>query len=239
MLTRELTSGSTCWCCRTLQVPSAAGGPAAPGRTRRGARPSAAAAARARPCTCPCRRAWWSPRSTTRWRGAASAATASTCRDVPSVGARYLPRVRASRRVRRAHRREKGAKHAAPAGRGMHGRSGHRAGRRPTCVLAVPGRAPSTSVDIHGSDRHGGDGRTSAMAARGGLPWQGRACAAVHGVCMDGAAVHWSVDVARQKQRRPGLNLRRGGGAGRESMQLPQAPSWQGLFFPFLRELLA
>lgn len=56
-------------------------GATGPGRTRRGARPSAGAAPRAPRCTCRCRRAaCWSPRSTTPRRGAASAATASTCR---------------------------------------------------------------------------------------------------------------------------------------------------------------
>jgi hypothetical protein len=52
------------------------------GRTRRGARPSAAAAAPATRCTSPCRRGCSSPPSTTRRRGAASARTSSTCRDL-------------------------------------------------------------------------------------------------------------------------------------------------------------
>uniref|UniRef100_A0A453FU40 Uncharacterized protein n=2 Tax=Aegilops tauschii subsp. strangulata TaxID=200361 RepID=A0A453FU40_AEGTS len=51
------------------------------GRTRRGARASAAAAARATRCTWPCRRGCRSPRSTTRRRGGAGAATGSTCHD--------------------------------------------------------------------------------------------------------------------------------------------------------------
>jgi hypothetical protein len=51
------------------------------GRTRRGARPSAAAAAPATRCTSPSRRGCSSPPSTTRRRGAASARTSSTCRD--------------------------------------------------------------------------------------------------------------------------------------------------------------
>lgn len=64
------TSGWGVGCCREGQ-----------GRTRRGARPSAAAAARAPPCTCPSPPASSSPPSTTPRPGAASAATASTCRD--------------------------------------------------------------------------------------------------------------------------------------------------------------
>jgi hypothetical protein len=52
------------------------------GRTRRGARPSAAAAAPATRCTSPSRRGCSSPPSTTRRRGAASARTSSTCRDL-------------------------------------------------------------------------------------------------------------------------------------------------------------
>jgi hypothetical protein len=54
---------------------------AARARIRRGARPNAAAATHATRCTCPCRRGSWSPRSTTRRRGGASAGTSSTCRD--------------------------------------------------------------------------------------------------------------------------------------------------------------
>jgi hypothetical protein len=61
----------------------------APGRTRRGARASAAAAAPATPCKSPCRRGCSSPPSTTRRRGGASAGTSSTCRDPLAGDASY------------------------------------------------------------------------------------------------------------------------------------------------------
>jgi hypothetical protein len=64
----------------------------APDRTRRGARPSAAAAAPATPCKSPCRQAGCSSQpSTTRRRGGASAGTSSTCRDRPAGDATYTP----------------------------------------------------------------------------------------------------------------------------------------------------
>uniref|UniRef100_A0A8R7K2N4 Uncharacterized protein n=1 Tax=Triticum urartu TaxID=4572 RepID=A0A8R7K2N4_TRIUA len=117
-------------------------GAPAPGRTRRGARPSAAAAARACPCTCPCRRACWSPRSTTRWRGAASAATASTCRDH-----RPPPHAARARRWPRSNVRRREEDAACSAGR---------PGRPPSvrdrirayCARAVQGRAPSVYMYV-------------------------------------------------------------------------------------------